>query len=186
MPDVHDRLGTYADLVRFWARRLDLVSPGDLDRFEARHIDDSLRLAPLLETLPGGAAVDVGSGAGLPGIPLAIVAPAFRWRLIEPRNLRAAFLDEAVRALELNCEVLRMTAEEAIRARHLVGAHVVATARAVAPPERSFELLRPLVVPGGVAVTFVGEGAEIPARAEEWRPGIAMMRVMATGEEVNG
>ncbi|MGH2757021.1 MAG: RsmG family class I SAM-dependent methyltransferase, partial [Actinomycetota bacterium] len=65
------KLAAYAALVRTWANRLDLVAPGDLDRFEERHIADSLRLLPLLERLPEGPCVDVGSGAGLPGIPLA-------------------------------------------------------------------------------------------------------------------
>lgn len=175
-PDAQARLDAYADLVRSWAGRLDLVSPGDLERFEARHIDDSLRLIPLLEAIPEGRAIDVGSGAGLPGIPLAIAAPGRTWRLLEPRARRAAFLEEAVRTLELTCEVLTISAEEAAATPGLAGGHVVAVARALAPPPAAFALLRPLVAPGGVAVVFVGRDVVLPVEAELWEPGIAIVR----------
>lgn len=171
-----DALEVYADLVRFWSPRLDLVAPGDLARFTERHIDDSLRLVPLLEELSPGPAVDVGSGAGLPGIPLAIVHPQRLWRLIEPRTLRAAFLEEVVRTLALSCEVLRLTAEQAARDPSLGGRHLLGTARALAPLDQAFEMLAPLVVPGGVSAVFFGRSAKLPAGAEEWRSGIAIMR----------
>lgn len=168
------KLTIYAELVRSWAPRLDLVAPGDLERFESRHIDDSLRLLPLLEDLPPGPCVDVGSGAGLPGIPLAI-ASRRHWRLLEPRARRAAFLEEIVRKLDLDCEVLPLTAEAAASQSHLAQGHVLATARALATPVTAFKLLLPLVAPGSIAAVFVGESAEIPPGAEEWAPGIATM-----------
>jgi 16S rRNA (guanine527-N7)-methyltransferase len=173
---VTDPLDEYAELVRFWAPRLDLVAPGDLARFEERHIDDCLRAVPLVETLPPGPAIDVGSGAGLPGVVLAIAAPARTWRLLEPRTLRAAFLEEVVRTLGLTCEVLRLTAEAAARDLALAGGHVLATARALAPPPTAFAMLAPLVRSDGVRLVFVGENTEIPPDAEEWRPGIAIIR----------
>jgi len=175
MPD-QGKLAAYADLVRFWAPRLDLISPGDLDGFEERHVADSLRLLPLIAKLPPGPCVDVGSGAGLPGIPLAI-ASSRHWRLLEPRHKRAGFLEEVVRELGLDCEVLAITAEEAAQRTDLRGAHALATARAVASPGAALDLLLPLVAPGGKAVVFVGKGAEIPVNAEEWAPGIATMPV---------
>lgn len=170
-----DRLGLYADLVRAWAPRLGLVSPGDVERFGERHIEDSLRLVPLLDEAPPGPCADVGSGAGLPGIPLAVVRPERSWRLLEPRRKRAAFLEEAVRALGLDCEVLTATAEEAAVQPALKGAHALVTARALAPPAEAFDLILPLVAPGGIAAVFAGEGAEIPPSAEKWAEGIAMV-----------
>ena len=147
---------------------------GDLDRFRARHIDDSLRLVPLIDDLPAGPCADVGSGAGLPGIPVAIARPERTWRLIEPRRRRAAFLEEAVRELELDCEVVVATAAEAA-AR---GAdHALATARALAPPPRALEMIVPLVAGGGVAAVFVGAGDPIPPETEEWEEGIAIVRL---------
>ena len=117
----------------------------------------------------------MGSGAGLPGIPLAI-ASGRAFRLLEPRRRRAAFLEEVVRELELEGEVIRMTAEQAARESRLAGSHIGATARALAPPGTAFELLTPLLAPGGLAAVFMGEGAELPPNAEEWAPGIATMR----------
>ncbi|MGH2756208.1 MAG: RsmG family class I SAM-dependent methyltransferase, partial [Actinomycetota bacterium] len=111
---------------------------------------------------------------GLPGIPLAI-ASGRRWRLIEPRHRRAAFLEEVVRDLELDCEIVALAAEAAARRADLRAAHVLGTARAVADPEVAFALIRPLVGPTGVAAVFLGETSRVPPNAEEWAPGIATM-----------
>ena len=165
------KLATYEALVRYWAPRLDLVSPSDLERFSQRHIADSLRVLELVEAAPEGICADVGSGAGLPGIPLA-VASGRRWRLLEPRSRRAGFLEEVVRQLDLDCEVLRLTAEEAARDPAL--RHVLVTARALAPPIAAFALVEPLLEPGGRAVVFHGPGAKLPPGCEAWSDGIAI------------
>lgn len=169
-------LARYAALVRLWAPRLDLVSPGDLDRFETRHVDDSARAAPLLDELPPGPCADIGSGAGLPGVPLAILRPARAWTLIEPRHRRAAFLEEVVRELGLRARVVARTAEEAALDGSLGGEHVLATARAVADPGAVRALAEPLLRPGGVTLVFTGAGTVSPADAEEWAPGLTIMR----------
>jgi len=148
-------LAAYASLVRDYAEKLDLVSPADLDRFESRHIDDSLRALPYVAEAPPGPAVDVGSGAGLPGIPLAIATPERRWRLLEPRKRRAAFLELVARELDLeNVDVVADTAE-ALVARE-GPTHALAVARALATPHEACELLRGLVVPRGTILLFVG------------------------------
>lgn len=172
------KLAAYTELIRAWAPRLDLVSPADLPRLEERHLADCLRLVPLAEEV-GGPCIDVGSGAGLPGIPLAI-ATGTHWRLLEPRRRRAAFLEEVVRELSLACEVLRMTADEAGTDPALARAHQLATARAVAPPVAAFPLLTPLLRPGGVAVVFHGGAAELPPDADRWGEGIATMTASAS------
>ena len=175
-PDkLEERLAAYQALLVRWAPRIDLVAPNDLGRLRQRHIDDSLRAAPLIATEPPGPCIDVGSGAGLPGIPLAL-ATGRPWRLLEPRRLRAGFLEECVRELDLgDCEVVRMTAAEAA-AGALRDAHRVATARALAPPPRAAEMCLPLVAPGGRALIFVGAGAEMPRDAEEVGPGLITIR----------
>jgi 16S rRNA (guanine527-N7)-methyltransferase len=169
-------LSRYTELIREWSGRIDLIAPGDLDRLEERHIADSIRLAPLLDDLPPGPCADVGSGAGLPGIPLAIARRGRRWRLIEPRRRRAAFLEEAVRVLELDCEVVVASAQEAAADARFARAHALVTARALAPPQDVFGLLLPLVAPGGAAATFLGQGTPAPRESEEWEPGVAIMR----------
>ncbi len=165
-PDLYLR---YGQLVRAYSEKLDLVSPGDLDRFEGRHIKDSLRARPYVNQAPAGPAVDVGSGAGLPGIPLAIADPGRQWVLLEPRKRRAAFLEETVRDLELsNVEVVVATAEEVAAGPRRFA---VATARALAPPPEAIEIVRPLMEPGGHILVFLGE-SESAQKCEEMEPGI--------------
>lgn len=175
-PDPTAHLAAYAELIRRWAPRLDLIAPGDLDRLEERHLDDSLKALELVRAAPPGLAVDVGSGAGLPGVPLAIAAPERRWRLLEPRAKRAGFLDQVVRELELNAEVIRMSAQQAASDPALAGVHVIATARALTAPAAIFDLLTPLLQAGGSSLVWVGERARIPSGAEEPVPGLAIMR----------
>jgi 16S rRNA (guanine527-N7)-methyltransferase len=167
-------LARYEELLRSWAPRLNLVSTTDLPRLRRRHIDDSLRLAPLLNELRPGPCIDVGSGAGLPGIPLAIVVPDRHWRLLEPRRRRVAFLEEVIRELALDVEVLALSAEEAALEPGPV--HALAVARALAEPPVALDLLRPLVAEDGVAAVFLGRGAEVPPGAEEWTEGVAIVR----------
>jgi 16S rRNA (guanine527-N7)-methyltransferase len=171
-----DRLAAYAALVRSYGRDLDLVATGDLDRFEARHIEDSLRALEVVRSAPEGPCADLGSGAGLPGIPLAIADPSRLWRLIEPRRRRAAFLEEAVRALGIRAEVVVATATEAGEDAALAHAHAFVAARALAPPDVAFRMLAPLVAPGGTSLVFIGAEAELPAGSEEVQPGLAIVR----------
>lgn len=173
------RLRHYEDLLRTWGPRVDLVSPGDLDRLWVRHIEDSLRALPALADAPPGPCVDVGSGAGLPGIPLAIVSER-PWRLVEPRRRRAAFLEEVVRELELDaCEVVPERAENLALDPGFGAAHSVATARALAAPAAAIALCRPLVRAGGAILLFVGAKGEIPLNAEEVGPGLLKIAVDA-------
>lgn len=170
------KLERYEELLRLWASRIDLVSRADLSRLRSRHIDDSLRAVAAVETAPPGPCIDVGSGAGLPGIPLAIVTGR-AWRLLEPRRQRAGFLDECLRELDLQdgCEVVRLTAAQAA-ATGLAGVHAVATARALATPPVAAARCRPLVAPGGLVVLFTGPTVEIPSDAEEIAPGLLTIR----------
>jgi 16S rRNA (guanine527-N7)-methyltransferase len=171
-----DRFAVYAALVRSYGRKLDLVAPGDLDRFEARHIEDSLRALDVVRSAPEGPCADLGSGAGLPGIPLAIADPSRRWRLIEPRRRRAAFLEEVVRTLGIDAEVVVATAAEAAGDAEFAHAHAVAAARALAPPDVALGMLAPLVAPGGMSLVFLGAETEVPPGSVEVQPGLAIVR----------
>lgn len=168
------RLEAYVELIRKWSPKLDLVAPGDLGRLYERHVEDSLKALPLLREAPEGPAVDVGSGAGLPGIPLALAGPDRHWRFLEPRHRRAAFLEEAIRVLQIDsAEVVALSAQEAASAPSLSHAHAVLTARALAPPDEALALLRPLAAPGGRGVVWIGKDTLLPPDAEENVPGLA-------------
>ncbi|WP_308287327.1 16S rRNA (guanine(527)-N(7))-methyltransferase RsmG [Actinomadura parmotrematis] len=131
-----------------------LIGPREVDRLWERHL---INCAVVAEAIPAAASVvDIGSGAGLPGLVLAIVRPDLDITLLEPLLRRTTFLDEAVGMLKLgNVTVLRGRAEE-----HAGKLTVdVATARAVAPLERLAGWALPLLRPGGELLALKGERA---------------------------
>lgn len=94
-------LSKYTEIVRRWAQKVNLVSQEDLPAFSERHILPALALCHIVQALPHKWLLDVGSGAGLPGIPLAIALPLSEVTLIESRRRRANFLRHVVRTLRL-------------------------------------------------------------------------------------
>jgi 16S rRNA (guanine527-N7)-methyltransferase len=134
------------------------------DREEARrvHVEDSLRALPLLEALPG-AIVDVGSGGGAPGLPLAAVLPEREVTLLESNRRKATFLED-VAAEFSNVRVVWGRAED-----QELEQFGVAVARALAPPPVAAEWCLPLIVVGGAAILWVGPSADLEevARAAE-------------------
>jgi 16S rRNA (guanine527-N7)-methyltransferase len=97
-----DRLVVYAELLERWSTRHNLVSFSSREELVDRHIADALTAAPLLPR--SGTLLDVGSGAGLPGVPLLVVSPGWRGTLLEPRQKRWAFLKLVIRELGLDAE----------------------------------------------------------------------------------
>ena len=133
-----------------------LIGPREVDRLWERHM---LNSAAVAELVPKAATVvDVGSGAGLPGIPLAIARPDLRVTLLEPMARRIAWLTEVVEELGIDVRVVRGRAEEPDVRRSVGGADVV-TARAVAPLAKLAGWCLPLVAPGGVVLALKGESA---------------------------
>ncbi len=100
LPDgfIH-RIQIYHDLILSWSERMNLVSRGDLNNLVDRHILDSL--VPLSEIPEHGTLADIGSGAGFPAIPLAMVRNELRITIVEARHKKILFLKEACRKLEL-------------------------------------------------------------------------------------
>ena len=145
-----------------------LIGPREAPRIWERHL---LNCAALVELIPPDArVVDVGSGAGLPGIVLAVARPDVSVILVEPLARRAAFLEEAVAALGLDrTTVVRARAEELvpIRGRPRIDRADVVTARAVAPLDRLTAWCLPLVADGGRLLALKGESAaeEVGAHA---------------------
>jgi 16S rRNA (guanine527-N7)-methyltransferase len=134
-----------------------LIGPREGDRLWERHL---LNSAVLAELVPQGCRIlDVGSGAGLPGIPLALARPDLSIVLLEPMARRVAWLREVVAALGLNVGVHRGRAEDPL-VRDELGGNDVVTARAVAPLGRLVSWSLPLVAPGGQLLAVKGAGAE--------------------------
>jgi 16S rRNA (guanine527-N7)-methyltransferase len=95
------QISQYAALLRLWNPKINLVAPSTLPNMEERHILDSAQLAPHLTSKTPLEILDVGSGAGLPGLILAILLPEHRFTLAERDQRKAAFLHTAVHALGL-------------------------------------------------------------------------------------
>lgn len=133
-----------------------LIGPREVERLWERHL---LNSAVLGEVLPQDARlVDLGSGAGLPGIPLALARPDLRITLLEPMARRTGWLEEIAAVVNVDVEVLRGRAEEPAVKQRLAGADVV-VARAVAPLARLWGWAAPLLRVGGVLVALKGESA---------------------------
>jgi len=137
-----------------------------------RHVGESLALLPLRTWRPGEVVLDLGSGAGLPGVPLACARPDLRVVLLEKSPKKAAFLERVVAELGLaGVTVAAVTAEAWAVASPRSAAVVVS--RAAAPPRELVQLAFPLLTPGGELLAHVGASAEVdgPLRAAARRLG---------------
>jgi 16S rRNA (guanine527-N7)-methyltransferase len=150
-PDVLDRLSVYADLLAKWQARINLVGPSTLGAVWERHMLDSAQLAAYL---PAGPVLDLGSGAGFPGLVLAILrgGPV---HLVESDSRKCAFLREAA----------RLTAAPAVvhnaRIENLTPFPVVAiTARALAPLPKLLNLAEKFLSPEVHCLFLKGRGSE--------------------------
>lgn len=153
-PEASGVLERYVEILATRGMEWGLLGPREGDKLWSRHVSNSLALVDLL---PHGVDVaDIGSGAGLPGIPLAIVRPDLRITLIESLLRRVNFLEMVVEELGLGerVDVVRGRAEE-----HKAGFDVV-TARAVAPLEKLLKWTTPLFLPHGELLALKGETAE--------------------------
>ena len=149
----------FADLLTREATVRGLIGPREVPRLWERHI---LNCAVITDLMPEGCTVcDIGSGAGLPGIALAIRRPDLRVTLVEPLLRRTAFLDLAVSTMELtNVSVLRGRAEQLHGESEAGQVFDVVTSRAVAPMDRLTRWSMPLVTDGGLFLAMKGVSAQ--------------------------
>jgi 16S rRNA (guanine527-N7)-methyltransferase len=145
------------DVLERWLEEV-VTAPGAtaLDDPEAARrvlLDDALRAIPLLEQ-NGGHVVDVGSGGGSPGLPLAVALPGRDFALLEAERRKCGLLERFARELP-NVEVVWGRAEE-----HSLERYGVALAKALAKPPVAIELCSPLVTRGGAVVLWLGETAD--------------------------
>ncbi|MBR0367698.1 MAG: 16S rRNA (guanine(527)-N(7))-methyltransferase RsmG [Clostridia bacterium] len=125
-------------------------------------------IAPLAQGFPAAKrAIDVGSGAGFPGIPLSIMLPGVHFTLMDALQKRVAFLQSAIDALHLNAEAVHFRSEDAARTPELRERFDVAVARAVAPMNVLCELLLPFVRVGGRMLAMKGPNLDDELRDAE-------------------
>ncbi|MFE2724487.1 16S rRNA (guanine(527)-N(7))-methyltransferase RsmG [Kitasatospora sp. NPDC059327] len=178
--DRYEAAVRYTELLATAGVQRGLIGPREVPRLWDRHVLNCAVLAELLP--PGSTLCDVGSGAGLPGIPVALARPDVSVTLLEPLLRRTTFLEEVVRELGLeNVTVLRGRAEE------MVGklAVDVVTARAVAPLDRLAGWGMPLLRPHGQMLALKGDSAEqelADSRAGLAKLGAVEWTVISVGE----
>lgn len=157
-----DRLGVFLDLLLEANTRFNLTTVTDPAEAWMRHILDSLSLLPVIASAEPKTIMDVGSGGGLPGVPLAIVLPNIQFTLLEATGKKAAFLYEVAHEMGLtNVRVVNDRAETVGSDReHHREKYDMVTARAVGRLAVLLELTSPLARPGGHVVAIKGDKAQ--------------------------
>lgn len=161
--DQAERLIRFEGLLRDRAVPLGLVAKGDLPKLRPRHILDCLRAAAVVEPSDRDA-YDLGSGAGLPGIVVAIARPGLRVLLVETQRRRGAFLEFVAANLALANVVVWIG-----RAERLTDPVDICFARALSPLPAAWDLARNLLRPTGKLVYFAGRGttrSDVPVLAD--------------------
>ena len=147
-----DQIQAYADLLTGPGIERGLIGPKEGDRIWQRHIANCI---PITTLIPNGVRVaDIGSGAGLPGIVIALARPDLKVTLIEPLSRRVDFLNEVIKELGLSIEVIRARSELVKKQFEIV------TARAVAPLERLISISWHMIPRGGSLLAIKGESAQ--------------------------
>jgi 16S rRNA (guanine527-N7)-methyltransferase len=147
-----DQIQAYADLLAGPGIERGLIGPKEGDRIWQRHIANCI---PITTLIPNGVRVaDIGSGAGLPGIVIALARPDLKLTLIEPLSRRVDFLNEVIKELGLSIEVIRARSEVVKKQFEIV------TARAVAPLERLISISWHMIPRGGSLLAIKGESAQ--------------------------
>jgi 16S rRNA (guanine527-N7)-methyltransferase len=153
-PGQEDAIRAYAEFLTTAGIERGLIGPREGERIWERHIFNCL---PITQLLPNGASLfDIGSGAGLPGIVIALARPDLKVTLIEPLERRVEFLNEAVAAIAargVEIAVIRGRAQDVKKSADFV------TARAVAPMEKLKKMSWHMVKTGGSLLAMKGESA---------------------------
>lgn len=165
----------YAEILAGAGVEWGLIGPREVDRLWERHLFNSAAVAELLE--PNERVADVGSGAGLPGIPLALARPDLRLTLIEPLLRRSEFLREVVDELGIDVTVVRGRAEESA-VHEQVGEMDAVVSRAVASLDKLTKWCMPLLRVDGRMLAIKGERAE-----DEIREHRRVMTSLGAGDE---
>ncbi len=153
-----ERLDIYARLLVEWNEKMNLTAITDPEGIVLKHFVDSLTALPLLPKTPFSL-VDVGTGAGFPGLPLAILRDDMQLTLLDSLNKRLLFLEEVCRAVGVSAVRVHARAEEGGRNPALRDSFDVATARAVAGLPVLCELCLPFVKVGGRFLALKGPDA---------------------------
>ncbi len=168
-PSALEHLDRYLVELLAWGSRVNLVGSMDPQSIAVDHFCDAVAAVAGTSIPSGASIVDIGSGAGLPGIPVAILRPDLRVTLVDAQRKRVAFLEHVRDQVALDYEVIWARAETLASDSHHLDHYTAAFERAVAPLARSVGLVLPLVSAGGLAVFMKGSTASREADEADGR-----------------
>ncbi|MBQ9517179.1 MAG: 16S rRNA (guanine(527)-N(7))-methyltransferase RsmG [Eubacterium sp.] len=161
-----DRFDVYAKLLVETNKVMNLTGITEPDEIVVKHFIDSLELLKYADIPQGASMIDVGTGAGFPGVPLLIARPDIRLTLLDSLQKRLNFLDNVLNECGLEAELLHLRAEGGGKDARLRETYDIATARAVAPMNVLAEYLLPYVKVGGSMYALKGTGENIADSAQ--------------------
>jgi 16S rRNA (guanine527-N7)-methyltransferase len=165
-PHQVQQIHTYLELLLDWNCRMNLFAPGDAGRLAERHVLESIAwIRAFPSPIPEGL-LDVGTGAGFPGLPIAVLLDYTHVVLLDSKRKKIQFLEHAIHRLGLKSRVRTVLSrvEELDRQRFAETAFPLITARAVAPLKKLVEWTLPWLCDGGKLVTFKGDRLEDEVR----------------------
>lgn len=167
-PEQEEQFRIYARMLVEWNEKVNLTAVTDPEGIAAKHFLDSILILNYVKIPEGETVVDIGTGAGFPGVPLKIMRPDLRLTLLDGLNKRLVFLGELLKALNISAEIVHARAEEAARQKTYREKFGFATARAVAPMPVLCEYCLPFLKNRGIFAAMKG-----PDAADELKSGKA-------------
>lgn len=155
-----ERFDLYAKLLVEWNEKINLTAITDPDGIVLKHFVDSLSVFSAINIPEGAKSIDVGTGAGFPGIPMLIARPDLKITLLDSTNKRLNVIRDILEKLDLQCEVLHTRAEEAGQNKTYREQYDFATARAVSNLRDLSEYCLPFVKKGGTFISMKSAKAE--------------------------
>lgn len=155
-----EKLDLYAEMLLEWNEKINLTAITDSEGIAIKHFYDSLTPLWYLNIPKNARVIDVGTGAGFPSIPMAIVRPDLRFTLLDSLNKRLNFLNEVCTRLDIKAELVHMRAEDAAQKAEYRESFDVAVSRAVAALPVLCEYCIPFVKKNGMFIAMKGSKAE--------------------------
>ncbi|MGN1112859.1 MAG: 16S rRNA (guanine(527)-N(7))-methyltransferase RsmG [Acutalibacteraceae bacterium] len=155
-----DKLDIYAEMLLEWNEKINLTAITDSEGIAIKHFYDSLTPLWYLNIPKNARVIDVGTGAGFPSIPMAIVRPDLRFTLLDSLNKRLTFLNEVCTRLDINADLVHMRAEDAAQKPEYRECFDVSVSRAVAALPVLCEYCIPFVRKNGMFIAMKGAKAE--------------------------
>ncbi|OQB15172.1 MAG: Ribosomal RNA small subunit methyltransferase G [Firmicutes bacterium ADurb.Bin193] len=155
---MEEKFKLYRELLLSWNEKMNLTAITDPDEIWTKHFSDSLSCAPFIPN--GASVVDVGTGAGFPGLPLKIARPDIKLTLMDSLSKRIRFLEEVISRLDADARCVHIRAEDAGRKPEFREVFDIAVSRAVANMTILAEYCLPLVKIGGLMLAMKGSNIE--------------------------